>query len=69
MFLDELQPVIKELIEYPVAFFGGVISGALRLKLSDDPLKRWLEEQGMTNYTESDESSNNGNTPQSINIE
>jgi len=31
MFLDELQPVVKELIQQPIAFFGGFASGLLRL--------------------------------------
>jgi hypothetical protein len=67
MFLDELQPVVQELIQQPIAFFGGFVSGALRLKLSDDPLKRWLEQQGMVSYH--DTASGNGNSPQSITIE
>jgi len=50
MFLDELQPVVKELIQQPIAFFGGFASGLLRLKLSDDPLKKWLEEQGLVSF-------------------
>jgi hypothetical protein len=67
MFLDELQPVVKELIAQPIAFWGGFVSGVLRLKLNDDPLKRWLEQQGMMSY--SDTTSGNGSGPQSISID
>jgi hypothetical protein len=67
MFLEELQPVARELLGQPLAFAGGFISGLLRLKVSDDPLKKWLEEQGMISY--SNTSSDNGNSPQSISIE
>jgi hypothetical protein len=66
MFLEELTPLVKELTQQPAAFLGGFVSGILRLKLSDDPLKSWLEQQG-TSYPDS--SSDNGNGPQSISIE
>ncbi len=72
MFLDELTPVVKELIEQPVAFFGGFFSGMLRLNLKDDPVKTWLEQQ--TGYISTNGSTtevNNGQSegPQSITIE
>ena len=72
MFLDELTPVVKELIEQPAAFFGGFFSGVLRLNLNDDPVKTWLNQQ--TGYTPTngsttgtDNSKSEG--PQSITIE
>lgn len=68
MFLDELQPLMKELIQQPIAFAGGFFSGLLRLKINDEPLKAWLEQQGMINYPDNN-SSNNGNSPQSIDID
>ncbi|NCR39659.1 MAG: hypothetical protein GPJ21_07180 [Microcystis aeruginosa W13-11] len=68
MFLDELQPVVKELIQQPIAFFGGFVSGLLRLKLSDDPLKTWLEQQGLVSFND-DNNQDNGNSPQSISID
>lgn len=68
MFLDELQPLMKELIQQPIAFAGGFFSGLLRLKINDEPLKTWLEQQGMINYPDNN-SSNNGNSPQSIDID
>jgi hypothetical protein len=70
MFLDELQPVVKELAQQPVAFVGGFVSGILRLKLSEEPLKNWLEKQGATpTYYNDNSSSGNGSGPQSISID
>ena len=66
MFLDELTPIFKELTQQPVAFLGGFFSGVFRLKLSEDPLKSWLEKQGIaTTYTDM----SSGSGPQSISIE
>ncbi len=69
MFLDELQPVFKELLQQPMAFTGGLVSGLLRLKLSEDPLKSWLQQQGLTHFTYNDPDSGNGSGPQSISID
>ncbi len=72
MFLNELTPVFKELTQQPVAFLGGFFSGVLRLNLSDDPVKSWLDEQtGSTSYTASTNGSDNGKStgPQSISID
>jgi hypothetical protein len=68
MFVEELQPVVKELIQQPVAFLGGFVSGVLKLKVTDDPLRTWLEKQGMTSYPTTN-TPGNGNRPQSITIE
>ncbi|NES07946.1 MAG: hypothetical protein F6K22_37265 [Okeania sp. SIO2F4] len=72
MFLDELTPIVKELLEQPVAFFGGFFSGMLRLNLNDDPVKTWLEQQtGYSSTNGSSTEANNGKSegPQSITIE
>ena len=70
MFLDELIPILKELTQQPVAFLGGFFSGMFRLKLSEDPLKSWLEKQGIaTTYTDMSKTSGEGSGPQSISIE
>jgi hypothetical protein len=45
MLFNELTPILKELTKEPVAFCSGFISGALRLNLTDDPVKTWLEKQ------------------------
>lgn len=71
MFFDELTPLMKELAKQPVAFLGGLFSGALRLNLGDDPLKSWLEKQGasVTSPPSDSRDGNSGNGPQSITIE
>jgi hypothetical protein len=69
MFIDELQPMLKELIQQPIAFMGGFVTGALKLNLSEDPLKSWLEKQGINTYSNDSSSSSNGSEPQSINID
>ncbi|MEY3825511.1 MAG: hypothetical protein RLZZ148_323 [Cyanobacteriota bacterium] len=69
MFLEELQPLLRELIGQPVAFAGGFVSGILRLKVSEDPLKQWLREQGIISYSSNSATSDNGNSPQSIAID
>jgi hypothetical protein len=71
MFLTELQPAFTELTQQPIAFLGGFVSGILRLNLADDPLKSWLEKQGVTttSYTSTNTSSSNGSAPQSISID
>jgi len=45
VFADEFMPVLKELSQQPIAFLGGFFSGLLRLNLSDDPVKSWLDQQ------------------------
>ena len=71
MFFDELSPLLKEITQQPVAFFGGLVSGLLRLSLADDPVKGWLDQQtGTTSYSASASSgSHNGNAPHSISID
>jgi len=74
VFLDELTPVVQQLASYPVAFFGGFVSGLFRLNLGDDPVKSWLDQQAGTAATATTASSNghqNGSSrgPQSISIE
>lgn len=74
MFIDELTPVLKELTQYPVAFLGGFVSGLLGVKLTDDPVKSWLQEQGVaanvTANTGNTSSRNGGSSgPQSISID
>ena len=69
MFIDELQPIFQEFLQHPLVFTGGLISGSLKLKLSEDPLKSWLEKQGLTKFTYTDSISDNGSGPQSISID
>ncbi|PSB03808.1 hypothetical protein [Merismopedia glauca] len=71
MFLTELNPIVQELAQQPLAFFGGFFSGIFRLSLEDEPVNSWLQKQGVTQVSSSHNSSGNGkNTgPQSIDIE
>lgn len=72
MFVTELEPLFKQLTQHPVSFLGGFFSGMLRLNLSDEPVKSWLEEHlGSTTYTSSTNREQNGKTsgPQSISID
>ncbi|PZO39437.1 MAG: hypothetical protein DCF19_14360 [Pseudanabaena frigida] len=68
--MDELKPILNEFLGQPVAFFGGLVSGFLKLDLQQDPLKGWLEKQGATVNAASTTSSNSKNDgPQSISID
>ncbi|MBD3880234.1 hypothetical protein IFO70_00540 [Phormidium tenue FACHB-886] len=67
MFLDELTPVLRELAGYPIAFLGGFASGLLRLNLTEEPVKSWLDKQTGSPATTSSNGRSSG--PQSISIE
>ncbi len=75
MFMDELTPVLKELTQYPIAFLGGFVSGLLGVKLTDEPVKSWLQEQGVASKVNSNpdsgqnRSSGSSSGPQSISID
>ena len=68
MFLTELAPAFQKLIQQPVAFASGFVSGVLRLNLNEEPLSQWLEQQGI-NYTGSSVNSRGSDRPQSIDID
>ena len=46
MLIKGLEPILKELIQQPLAFTGGFASSLLKLKVTDDLLKGWLQKQG-----------------------
>ena len=72
MFMDELTPIFKQLTQHPVSFLGGFFSGLLRLNLSDEPVKSWLDQEiGYNASTSSNTQDHNGKTsrPQSISID
>ncbi|GAB4377094.1 MAG: hypothetical protein Kow00121_25600 [Elainellaceae cyanobacterium] len=70
MFLDELTPLFQELTGHPVAFLGGFVSGLLRLNLSEDPVKSWLNQQSGVSYSPSTLSTNGKSSgPQTISID
>lgn len=70
MFLTELTPVLQKFVQQPVAFASGFVSGVLQLKLNEEPLSKWLEQQGY-NVASSNNSAtpNNSDKPQSISID
>ncbi|KAJ9526559.1 hypothetical protein V8C86DRAFT_2460789, partial [Haematococcus lacustris] len=37
------DPVLRTAVKEPLAFWGGMFAGALRLNLNDDPLRSWIE--------------------------
>ncbi|MEL6352445.1 MAG: hypothetical protein AAFR58_11825 [Cyanobacteria bacterium J06627_28] len=72
MFVDELTPFVRELARQPVAFCGGFFSGLFRLDLSEDPVKTWLNKQGVEPTAENGATSvnpPNPKGPQSIDID
>ncbi len=68
MFLTELSPLLRECLAQPLGFVGGLVAGALRLNLQDEPVRTWLARQG-TVTTAASSSANMGNGPQSIDID
>jgi hypothetical protein len=69
MLFDELKPILKEITKEPVAFCSGFVSGVLRLNLTDDPVKTWLEKQAGFTPTPSTTDSDSRTSPKSIEIE
>ncbi len=69
MFLTELAPALQTLIQQPIAFASGFVSGVLHLNLNEEPLSQWLEKQGYNSSSNNSASSNNSDRPQSINID
>jgi hypothetical protein len=68
MFISELLPIFKELTQQPIAFMGGFVSGVLRLNLAEEPLKSWLEKQGIDSQS-TNSKKDKSNLPQTIAIE
>ena len=68
MFISELSPIFKELLQQPLAFTGGFFSGVLRLNFQEEPLASWLSKQG---YDPSNPnfSAIDNNKPKSIEID
>ncbi|KFF41748.1 MAG: hypothetical protein JXR06_06045 [Candidatus Atelocyanobacterium thalassa] len=69
MFIKKIQPILKEFIQQPFAFTGGFASGILRLKITDDPLKSWLQKQGLSSYQHYDDLDKKNAGPQNISID
>ena len=69
MFLTELNPILQKLMQQPVAFAGGFVSGVLHLNLNEEPLSKWLEQQGYNSTSTDTATPNKSDRPQSINID
>lgn len=71
MFIQELSPIFQEFVQKPVAFMGGFASGLLRLNLSEDPVRGWLDREMGASVSPPSATDNrsNGSGPQSINID
>jgi hypothetical protein len=69
MLFNELTPILKELTKEPVAFCSGFVSGVLRLNLTDDPVKTWLEKQAGFTPTADRTDSSSQKRPKSIEID
>jgi hypothetical protein len=69
MFLTELAPALQKLIQQPVAFASGFVSGVLHLNLNEEPLSQWLEKQGYNVANNNSSTVNNSDRPQSIKID
>ncbi|MEL6439726.1 MAG: hypothetical protein AAFQ80_10780 [Cyanobacteria bacterium J06621_8] len=69
MFLTELTPVLQKLMQQPVAFAGGFVSGVLNLNLNEEPLSQWLEQHNSSSTSSTTPKSKNSDRPQSINID
>jgi len=72
MFLTELAPALQRLIQQPVAFASGFVSGVLHLNINEEPLSQWLEKQGYdatSNNSPNSSAANKSDRPQSIKID
>jgi hypothetical protein len=69
MFLTELAPVWQQLMQQPLAFTGGFVSGVFKLKLNEQPLSDWLAKQGYYSSVDLESDRYSQNKPQSISIE
>lgn len=69
MFLSELTPVLQKLMQQPVAFAGGFVSGVLQVSLNEEPLSQWLKKQGYSSTNQNNSVNSNSSKPQSIDID
>lgn len=71
--MEELNPLLQEIVTKPFAFAGGFVSGLLRLDPASDPLMGVVtQKKGFENPfgpSNQDDSDDNGNGPQTIDIE
>nr|ABK24986.1 unknown [Picea sitchensis] len=67
------DPIVQKALKEPIAFFGGVFAGLLRLDLKEDPLREWVarttEAAGLDEDQDPEPKSEEDTTPQQIEIE
>eukprot|EP01018_Ginkgo_biloba_P025462 Gb_33479 [translate_table: standard] len=67
------EPIVKEALKEPIAFFGGVFAGLLRLDLKEDPLREWVartaEAAGLNKEQDTQPQPQEEESPQQIEIE
>lgn len=72
MFLDELTPLFQEIMQKPLAFTGGFVSGVLGLDPENDPLMGWISKTTgfeIPNPMKNSSDDDNDSGPQTIDIE
>ena len=69
MFLTELAPAFQKLLQQPVAFVSGFVSGVAHLNLNEEPLSEWLAKQGYNPTTANTAVTRNSGSPTSIDID
>lgn len=59
--------LLSEFFQNPIPFAAGFVAGILKVDVNQDPVKGWLEQQGVHMKPSSATTSSKG--PQNINIE
>ncbi|CAM6028764.1 unnamed protein product [Sphagnum balticum] len=66
------DPILKEVLKEPIAFFGGVFAGLLRLDLNEEPLREWVartSEAAGLDLSESPSGDDDDSIPEDIQID
>ncbi|CAM6003064.1 unnamed protein product [Sphagnum balticum] len=66
------DPILKEVLKEPIAFFGGVFAGLLRLDLNEEPLREWVartSEAAGLDLSESPSADDDDSIPEDIQID
>ncbi|CAM6028773.1 unnamed protein product [Sphagnum balticum] len=66
------DPIFKEVLKEPIAFFGGVFAGLLRLDLNEEPLWEWVartSEAAGLDLSESPSADDDDSIPEDIQID
>ncbi|KAH8942794.1 hypothetical protein BDL97_13G013700 [Sphagnum fallax] len=66
------DPILKEVLKEPIAFFRGVFAGLLQLDLNEEPLREWVartSEAAGLDLSESPSADNDDSIPEDIQID